>query len=432
MRTDEKPGVKGSSIIKSYGFIVLVLLIHLTICFLMLATNVSHPNTSERLVSSDSVHYVDIARDLSSGDFSMQYVKQRPHRQPLYPALLAIAMKLGNGNRFFLGAVNILVASLAILLIYLFNLELFKNRLAASISALALAASPFIGRQITARLLTEPLHLLLTICAIFAFLKYIQRRDSRWLFGCAGFLGLDYLTRPNGLIMAMAAIGTLALSDVITYFTSGPNRPSFSGWLLRLVGVYLVVALIFLAVATPSWVPRLIYYGSPFHHGYLENYMWVDTYKEGHVGQSYAAYTWRDYFAHHDLRDILSRLIHGLRNIYLRIPVMTEKVPLLFLLSIGGVWIAFRAAAKEYRFLCLFLVLQMQPLVWTNLSNPTSRVPYGSLLPFELFLAALFITWASRQPRIRSWFGERFAWRERRPLPRSEGPPPSERSISLA
>ena len=94
--------------------------------------------------------------------------------------------------------------------------------------------------------------------------------------------------------------------------------------------------------------------------------MWVDTYKEGHVGESYATYTWRDYFAHHHARDVVSRLIHGLRNIYFRIPVMMERVPLLFLFSIGGVWIAFRFCRQEYRFLCLFLVLQMQPLVWTN------------------------------------------------------------------
>jgi hypothetical protein len=44
------------------------------------------------------------------------------------------------------------------------------------------------------------------------------------------------------------------------------------------------------------------------------------------------------------------------------------------------------------------------------LANPTSRVPYGSMLPFELFLAALFLAWASEQPRIRSWFGQRFAY----------------------
>jgi hypothetical protein len=93
-----------------------------------------------------------------------------------------------------------------------------------------------------------------------------------------------------------------------------------------------------------------------------------------------------------------------LRNIYFRIPIMMERIPLLFLLSIGGVWIALRMAASEYRFLCLFLVLQMQPLVWTNLSNPTARVPYGSMLPFELFLAALFLAWASEQSRIRSCY----------------------------
>ena len=203
-------------------------------------------------------------------------------------------------------------------------------------------------------------------------------------------------------------------SDLLKFWQAAKGRPPFSGWLWKHLGIYLVAVAIFLAVSTPSWVPRLIYFGSPFHHGYLENYMWVDTYKEGHVGESYATYTWRDYFANHHLRDVVSRLVHGFRNIYFRVPIMMERVPLLFLFSIGGVWIAFRVAAKEYRFLCLFLVLQMQPLVWTNLSNPTARVPYGSMLPFELFLAALFLAWASEQPRIRSWFGERFVFRTKR------------------
>jgi hypothetical protein len=414
------PGPDGNSKTKPHLFIVLLLFIHLAICLLVLAKNVSHPNTSERLVSSDSVHYVDIARDFCSGDFSMKYVKERPHRQPLYPALLAIAMKLGNGNRFMLGAVNILVTTVSILLVYLFTLSLLNNRFAAAVSALALAGNPFLDREITARLLTEPLHLLLTICSIFAFLTYLRRKDCRWLFGCAGCLGLDYLTRPNGLFMAAAAIGTMALSDLLAYFTGAATegRPSFFRWLTKYTGIYLVAVVLFLAVSTPSWVPRLIYFGNPFHHGYLENYMWVDTYKEGHVGQSYATYTWRDYFAHHHLREVVSRFIHGLRNVYFRIPIMMERVPILFLLSIGGAWMAFRIAAKEYRYLCLFLVLQMQPLVWTNLSNPTSRVPYGSILPFGLFLAAFFLAWASEQPRIRDWFAQ---WKRPRGFARHAG-----------
>ena len=109
------PRPKGKSKTKSHVFIALLLAVHLAICFLVLGKNVSHSNTSERLVSSDSVHYVEIARAFTQGDFSMQYVKERPHRQPLYPALLAIAMKLGDGNRFMLGAVNIVVAAASIL-----------------------------------------------------------------------------------------------------------------------------------------------------------------------------------------------------------------------------------------------------------------------------------------------------------------------------
>ena len=267
MRADEMPRPEGHSKSKPHLFIGVVLCIHLAVCFLVLAKNVSHPKTSERLLSSDSVHYVDIARDFASGDFSMQYVKERPHRQPLYPAFLAIALKLGNGNRFMLGAVNVLVATVSLLSVYVIILALFNNRFAASVSALALAANPFIDREITARLLTEPLHLLLTIWAIFAFLRYLQGQNWRWLFACAAILGLDYLTRPNGLFMAGAAIGTMALSDLLAYFAAAQGRPSFFRWLMRHAGIYLVAVAIFLAASTPSWVPRLVYFGTLFITG---------------------------------------------------------------------------------------------------------------------------------------------------------------------
>jgi hypothetical protein len=411
MRVDEVPGSREKFTIKRHRTIVFILVVHLVICLFVLAKNVRHPKTSDRLVSSDSVHYVDIASDFSSGNFSMDYVKERPHRQPLYPALLAVAMKLGNGNRFYLGSVNIVVDSVAILSVYLFTIALFRQRFVAIICALALAANPFIDRQITARLLTEPLHLLMTIYAIFAFLRYLQRQHRGWLFGCAVFVGLDYLTRPNGLFMAAAAIGTMALWDLVTYLAAARGRVPFFGFILKFAGTYLLACAIFLSVSAPSWIPRLIYFGAPFHHGYIENFMWVDTYKAGHVGQSYPTYAWHDYFAHHHIGSVVSRLIHGLREVYFRIPIWMERVPLLFLFSIGGVWIAFQTATTEYRFLCLFLVLQMMPLVWTNLSNPTSRVPYGSLLPFELFLAGLFLAWLGGQQRVRTWLAQRFGSR---------------------
>jgi len=383
-------------------FIVVLIGLHLVVCFAILYKNASHLKTNERLASSDSIDYVEIANDFASGNFSFDYVKHFPHRQPLYPALLSIATKLGHGDRFYLGAVNVLLASASIFLVYLFSLRLFQSWIAAGIIALALATNPFVDRQITARLLTEPLHLLLTICAIVAFHRYLRVHERRWLFACAVLLGLDYLTRPNGLFMAITAIGTMGLADLIRYGGNPRSRLPLGGWLVSMIRLYLEAMLIFLLVSSASWIPRLVYYQSPFHHGYLENYMWVDVYSQAHVGSSYAIYTWKDYIAHHNLFDVLSRFIHGLRNIYFRIPIMMERVPILYLLGIAGVYYAFRKATSEFRYLFLFLFLQMLPLVWTNLSNPTARVPYGSILPFELFFAGLFVAWIASNLQVRS------------------------------
>ena len=56
-------------------FIAILLVVHLIICLSILSKNASNPKTSDRLVSSDSVHYVDIANEFARGDFSMGYVR---------------------------------------------------------------------------------------------------------------------------------------------------------------------------------------------------------------------------------------------------------------------------------------------------------------------------------------------------------------------
>jgi Dolichyl-phosphate-mannose-protein mannosyltransferase len=385
-------------------FIAVLLVVHLVICLTILSKNASHPKTSDRLVSSDSVHYVDIANDFAQGNFSMGYVRERPHRQPLYPALLAVATKLGNGDRFFLGAVNVLLASASILAVYILVSKLNESAIAACTAAVALAANPFMDRLITARLLTEPTHLLMTIFAIYCFLRYLRDRKRGSLFACSFWVGMDYLARPNGLFMAVTALGTLALADLLNVRESIARGTPLPRWLGVFVGSYLLAGVIFFVVASPSWIPRLVYYGEPFHHGYLENFMWVDTYAAGHVGESYPTYTWRDYVGQHGLYDVLGRIWHGLRNVYFRIPITMERAPILYLLALGGVYVTFRKSLKEYSFLLLFLFLQLAPLVWTNLANPTARVPYGSTLPFELFLAGLFAAAFLKTPRVRSRF----------------------------
>src|SRR4030088_2481253 len=148
---------------RQHFFITALVVIHFMICLLILHKNASNPKTNERLASSDSINYVEIANAFASGNFSFDYVQHLPHRQPLYPALLAIAIKLGGGDRFVLGAINVLIASGSVLLIYIVVIRSLQSQTAANVVALALAVNPFIDRQITARLLTEPLHLFLTI-----------------------------------------------------------------------------------------------------------------------------------------------------------------------------------------------------------------------------------------------------------------------------
>ena len=57
----------------------------------------------ETLVSTDSSQYLDFAQRFLKGNFSMDYIRDVPHRQPLYPFALAVATKIGNGNLIFPG-----------------------------------------------------------------------------------------------------------------------------------------------------------------------------------------------------------------------------------------------------------------------------------------------------------------------------------------
>ena len=55
-----------------------------------LQSTVSHPDQVAEFMHADSMHYLEMAEAFAEGDFAKCYVRIRPHRQPLYPALLTI------------------------------------------------------------------------------------------------------------------------------------------------------------------------------------------------------------------------------------------------------------------------------------------------------------------------------------------------------
>src|ERR1700682_782529 len=164
-----------------FRFIFLLMVTYLLANSLHLALNVRTAKGAEALVSSDSAQYLAFAQRFLLGNFSMDYIRDVPHRQPLYPFLLASATKIGNGNLFFLGEVNVVAMTLAIGSVYFGILRFFRSHSVAAIPALCVACNPFLWRIAGARLLTEPLYVLILIWVIIAFLQYLPERQIFWI-----------------------------------------------------------------------------------------------------------------------------------------------------------------------------------------------------------------------------------------------------------
>jgi len=366
-------------------FVPLAALLYVTFCVLALNRSVHDPEGRADLVSGDSMHYLDIATDFAKGNFSMDYVLRRPHRQPLYPAALASVMHFLGRDFFWMGAVSIVFATAGFVLLHAAMLSLWRSPAVAAIVGALYLTDRFLFSEVTRHFLTEPLHILLMIGILFVTLAWFRERKT-WLPPvAAALIGLDYLARPNGLFVAISLALTLGVHEIIRTL----RERNFSVT-LRQCGLFATCVLAFAIVTIPSWLPRLRDYGNPFHHGYLSNYLWVDTYREGHQGQAFARYTWRDYAATHTLDAAANRVMHGAWNVCVAIPwSVNRKLHLHFVLALAGVCLALTRRRSEYRWLLLFGTIQLLPLIWTNLSNPTMRVPYAATLPFELFFAAL-------------------------------------------
>ena len=286
---------------------------------------------------------------------------------------------------------------MTVLVLYFGILKLFSSPLIAAAATVFYATNKLIVEEVTGRMMTEPLHILLVLLVIFSFVSYTASRRPAMLAAAAGLAGLDYLARPNGLFLMLSMMAVLFIEECSNRRHGPVSRTrALPGCLIK----FLVAALIFLVITTPSWLPRLHYLHQPFAHGYLSNFMWVDTYAEAHTGEAFSSFTWRDYVAKHNATDFLLRWGHGFLETF-SLPFRNERIfgirfPLLYLLAAAGVAVSVFTRNRTYLTLAAFFLLQMLPLIWTTLSNPTDRVPYASLFPFELVFAAFALDFLRR------------------------------------
>jgi hypothetical protein len=355
-----------------------------------LRSTVSHPEKVARFLQADSLHYLEMAEAFAEGELTEKYVRVRPHRQPLYPAVLAIAVRAGGGrDLFLLGMVNVVIGLGTIWLIFLLVSKLFSSPMIGALSALLYARNDFVLDYITDRIMTEPLYALCSFAALALALLFAERGRA-WALHLACFAaGLTYLTRPNGLFLMVALWTVLLASEILSLARDQgwrhPDRERLRGIALR----FGVAGLLFVATTVPGWAPRLAYYGDPFYYGgVLTNTMWTDSWEELRAGKDHLLGP-SDYFASHGLEDVAERLLYGFEFVYLRAP--QELTPKIHLLAAAGLLVAVVRRRRRDLILVAIMLITLLPITWTSLSTPFHRIAYGAEIAFIVLFSAILL-----------------------------------------
>ena len=82
--------------------------------------------------------------------------------------------------------------------------------------------------------------------------------------------------------------------------------------------------------------------------------------------------------------DALRRFKYGLVRIFYDTPIVKFGVFSSLLMFAGILW-ACILREKSFLLLLLFMFVNLLPIVWSNLANPTLRIPAASIMPFGLF-----------------------------------------------
>jgi hypothetical protein len=379
---------------RPYGALALAALLALSLGTLTsgrraIEAALASPKGAQAMVASDSRHYLDIAEAIARGDCSLDYVtpvagRDRAHRQPLYPALLALVMRVHGSEVRGLAMLNVVFVVASMWVAYAIGAVALRSRLAGLAGALIVWKVPFLWENATTRLLTEPSYVFLSLVLGLCFLGYLMTRRAGWLYAAASTAALCYLDRVNGLFTGVLALACLAAADFLIGRRDAARTDSTGApgvWRHHAIG-----AAIFLAVAIPSWVPRLVHTGNPLYHGYLSNYLWVDEYEKAHVPGP-PRYGWRDYARDHDAGAALARVRYGLRRALWSAP--REKYgDLVAACMLAGLVVT--ALARKRALVAWYAVglAGVLPLAWTALANPIRRIPATALLAFGVVAVA--------------------------------------------
>lgn len=205
-------------------------------------------------VSPDSVAYLDAARSLRQGDglihsTDIQFLSAAMHEHapsplvwfaPFYPVVLAAIsispLSLVEGAR----VLNAVLFAGSVALVGLLALRMMRSRVGALMAASAFALAP-VGLDLNARVLSEPLFILLAYVAIALVAYYLSAERPIYFWGAVLATALALLTRYAGAPLLGATALPLLLYSRGAWMTRLSRAAAFVGlsvlpfvaWLVR-------------------------------------------------------------------------------------------------------------------------------------------------------------------------------------------------------
>ena len=170
--------------------------------------------THAELLFADGLRYIGQAKQYASGSWSD--VLRHGIDHPVYPlAISAVHGLLGLGDapeawQIAAQSASIAAGVLLAIPLYLLVRELFGDRLAFP-SCLLFYVTPLAG-HVFADTLCESTFLLFWTSGLWAALRFLRSGQVRYVLPIVIASGLAYLTRPEGLLLPVALLATIALS----------------------------------------------------------------------------------------------------------------------------------------------------------------------------------------------------------------------------
>lgn len=161
------------------------------------------------VTAKDTLWFVTGARAIAQGNFEAWFAQ---HQHPLTGLCVWLSGLLTGdwilGGRLF----NVVIGSLSVIPAYLLGRVLFGHW--AGLCAAWFLAFHAHAARFSADVLSEPLYLFCVLWAALFGLLAIQDRKRRWLVLCGVASGLAYLTRPEGLGVALATAGWVCCQHI--------------------------------------------------------------------------------------------------------------------------------------------------------------------------------------------------------------------------